>query len=85
MDLEESLKSSSAEHFYTNDDGTVIPIKRCMNSAVGKANCAIHRIVISSNFLNMFSNWQNPIKVQHFRVKVIFISCEFNIPDLIAF
>ena len=24
-------------------------------------------------------------KVQHFRVEVTFISCEFNIPDVIAF
>ena len=47
MDLEESLKSSSAEQFYTNDDGTVIPIKRCMNSAVGKTNSANHRVAVA--------------------------------------
>ena len=29
----------------------------CVGSVVGKVNSAIHRIVIFSNFLNMFSNW----------------------------
>ena len=37
MNLDESLKSSSAEHFYTNDDGTAILIKRCMRSALAEA------------------------------------------------
>ena len=50
-------------------------------SNVRKANSAIHRIVIFSNFLNMSTT---SIKVQHFRVKVIFYLPMFNIPGVIA-
>ena len=38
-----------------NDDGKLS--LKDLGSVVRKVNCAIHRIVIFKNFLNMFSNW----------------------------
>ena len=48
-----------------------------------KANSVIHRILIFSNFLNMFS--KTHIEVQHFRVEVISYLLQIQyIPGVIA-
>ena len=50
-----------------------------VSSVVRRVNSAVHRIVISSNFLNMLKNFSI------LELKSLFISCEFNIPGVIDF